>query len=241
MRPFSLLSVIFSLISILSISAQAAAQSTDRAQIQAEIKSLRDRLKSREQELLSPTPADRAAFAEFLAAPDTGIIRLLPRPKTEAESKVSVRGGGAYYSFALSTHEYGRGSDIELQQGYFLVGFAGADYGFFAALGDVPLESVSLDSPGVAFLSSLETPSELTGARAQQARSDEGIEREGVTYKNRVAASVGQTYILRSINYDDSDVLVGFRVIRKDDDGSLILLWNMLRKLAPPALVRDRN
>ncbi len=241
MRPFFLLSLAFSLLSILSISPQAAAQSTDRARLQTEIESSREQLKSREKEFLSPAPADRAAFAEFLAAPGTGIIRILPRPRTESESKVSVRGGGAFYSFARLTHEYGWGSDIGLEQGQFSVGFAGADYGFLAALGDVPLESIALDTPCVAFLVSLEPPSELTEARAQYAKSAGGVEQGGVTYKNRVAATAGQTYILRSVNYGESDVMVGFRVVRKDDDDSLILLWKMLRKSPVPNLVKEKE
>lgn len=241
MQPLPFWLVVFSLLSILSISSQAAAQSADRARLQAEAESVRDRLKTLEQELLSPAPADRAAFAEFLAAPNTGLVRILPRPGTEAKSKVSVRGGGAYYSFARSTHEYGYGSDIELQQGYLSVGFPGADYGLLAALGDLPLESITLDAPGLSFLSSLKPPSEMPEARAQQAKSGEGVEQEGVTYKNRVEAAVGKTYILRSINYGESDVMVGFRVIRKDDDGSLILLWKMLREFPSPALVKDRD
>ena len=69
----------------------------------------------------------------------------LPRQKfdsdvyKENQKSITLRGGGAFYSFSRLTHEYGGGSDLALDQGQFWVGFAGTDYGFFTNLGDVPL------------------------------------------------------------------------------------------------------
>jgi len=71
---------------------------------------------------------------------------------------VSIRGGGAYYSFARLTHEYGFGSDIALESGYLCVGFAGFDYGMLLNLGNVPLQQVSLDTPATAYLASYSPP-----------------------------------------------------------------------------------
>jgi hypothetical protein len=50
---------------------------------------------------------------------------------------------------------------------------------------------------------------------------------------------VGATYILRSIDYSESDVLVAFRVVRRDTDGSVIIAWKLLRKYAVPQLARN--
>lgn len=52
---------------------------------------------------------------------------------------------------------------------------------------------------------------------------------------------LGNTYLLRSVNYDRSDVLISFRVVRRDSDGSLILLWKMLRQFPGPILVRNSS
>ena len=214
-------------------------RATDRARLLAEIETLRNQLKSREQEFLSPTAEDKAAFAKYLTSSDTGLIRLLPRAQSEAQSKLSIRGGGAYYSFTGLTHEYGYGSDIEFQNGVFSVGFAGADYGFLATLGDVPLESISPDTLGVQLLSNLKSPVRMSEARAQQRLSSEGFEQDGIVYKRMAGAVVGNTYVVRSVNIDRSDVLVGFRVVRKDEDGSLILLWKMLKQYPAPTVIRD--
>src|ERR1700755_184635 len=121
----------------------ALAQADSRAQAAAEIESLRAQIKAREAALLAPSDEDRKAYAEFLAQPRTGLVRLLPREKWDGT--ISTRGGGAFYSFARLTHEYGRGSDVMLEQNLFLVGFAGANYGFIANLGDVPLENVTAE------------------------------------------------------------------------------------------------
>lgn len=241
MRYFSLLFLVSSLLFILLDPPSTIAQSTGRTRLQAEIESLRNQLKAREQEFLSPTAEDQATFAKFLAVPDTGLIRLLPRPESDAQSRLSIRGGGAYYSFTRLTHEYGYGSDIELRNGSFSVGFVGADYGFLTVLGDIALESVSINTPAVAFLASLKAPSRSSEARVQQRQSSNGIEQDGTVYKRRVAAALANTYVLRSVNYDTSDVLVAFRVVRKDIDGSLILLWKMLRQLPAPSLVQDEK
>jgi hypothetical protein len=66
---------------------------------------------------LAPSDEDRTNYANLLAQHNTGLIRLLPRQYNQsknADRAVKIRGGGAYYSFAFLTHEYGFGSDLEL-------------------------------------------------------------------------------------------------------------------------------
>jgi len=199
-----------------------------------EIETLRSQLKVREDALLEPSTEDRESFAEFLGQKDTGLIRLLPRE----ENILTTRGGGAYFSFSRLTHEYGYGSDISLERGNLSVGFAGADYGMMANLGDIQLDDVRVEAPGVEMLASLSPPTLLPKARIEQRRSGEGIQVANILYKSSLPVVLNSTYILRSVNYDESDVLVAFRVVRKDTDGSLILAWKMLRKGDVPKLER---
>jgi hypothetical protein len=219
-------------------SGDARAQTVNRGETARKIESLREEMKSLETELLAPAPADRERFAEFLAQRGTGLIRLLPREKWD--NKLSIRGGGAYYSFAARTHEYGRGSDISLEQGMFSVGFAGADFGFIAQLGDVPLEQMATEAESASFLSTFVAPTAEPNAREQWRRSGAGFQVDGRTYKSRWPALAGNTYLLRSINYGSSDVLVAFRVVRKDEDGSMVLLWKTLHKFSKPQLEKER-
>jgi hypothetical protein len=219
-------------------STSVRAQSSDRATLLKEIESLRGQLKLREDALLEPSAEDRASFAEFLQQADTGLLRLLPREEYDAKKTLTINGGGAYYSFARLTHEYGYGSDISLEMGKLSVGFAGADYGLLANLGAVPLEDLTPDTPAVQPLASLVPPTSLPKARVEQRRASDGIQVENVLYKQGLPAVVGNTYVLRSVCYDDSDVLVAFRVVRKDSDGSLILAWKMLKRYPVTRLER---
>jgi hypothetical protein len=215
------------------------AQTTDaRAQAASEIESLRGQIKAKEATLLAPSGEDRKAYADFLSQSGTGLVRLLPREKWDG--KLSMRGGGAYYSFTLRTHEYGNGSDVELSQDYFSVGFAGANFGFMLNVGDAPLETLSDEAEAVRFMASFQTPSPLPEARKAQRQFGGGGAQSGQwTYKDRLPVAVGSTYVLRSVNYDTSDVLVAFHVVRKDSDGSVVLLWKLLKKYPKPSLERN--
>lgn len=225
-------------ITLLSSSA-ARAQSSERERIMKEIESLQEQVKAKEKALLAPAREDAAGYEDFLNQPGTGLIRLLPREKYDG--KLSIRGGGAYYSFAGLRHEYGRGSDIELQQNSFSVGFAGADFGYLCLLGDVPLQEVGLDHAGVQFLLNYVAPSNEPEARAAAERARTDFQANNYVYKDRLPVRIGSTYLLRSISYRDSDTLVAFRVLRKDSDGSVILLWKMLKKFPVPQLQQDKS
>lgn len=232
---------LFSLFSLLALafclSISATAQSVDRAKLEKEIASLREQLKAKEEQFFEPSAEDSKAFADFLKQPHTGLIRLLPRDKYE--KILTTQGGGAYYSFTKLTHEYGNNSDIELQQGQFMVGFAGYDFGFLSALGDIPLESVNLEHPGTQLLINYAPPNTEQDIRNQQHQSTKGMQAGNFKYRNAVSAAVNTTYILRSISYRDSDVMVAFRVVRAESDGSMVLLWKMLKQFPTPVIARQ--
>jgi hypothetical protein len=226
---------------LLIISINASAQTESRDDVIKQIETKRSELSALEKKLLAPSEEDRAAYAGFLGQRDRGLIRLLPREVYDKDTTLTVRGGGSYYSFANLTHAYGRGSDIALEQGFLKVGFAGADYGMLINVGDVPLEEINTEHPSVKFLAAYSTVLEEPQARLEQRRFGGGTKIDGVMYSERVRAQVKSTYIVRSINYSDSDVLVAFRVIRKDTDGSLIIAWKMLKEFPVPDLARNTN
>jgi hypothetical protein len=188
-------------------------------------------------ELLAPPQDVVAQHAAFLARPDTGLVRLLPRGKFDG--KLSLRGGGAYYSFAYLVHEYRHGSDIGLEQGRFGVGFAGASYGFLFDLGDMALEEVTTETGPVRFLASFAPPTPEPEARRMQNLLHDGYQEGWFVYRRQVPAVVGHTYVVRSVDYWMTDVLVAFRVLSKDEEGGVLLLWKMLRQFTPPRLQRD--
>lgn len=223
----------------------ALSQTPSRGEVLNEMETKRAELAKLETQFLSPSAEDRAAYAEFLAQPNTGLIRLLPREKFDSDANkkapLTIRGGGAFYSFARLSHEYGQGSDLALYSGYLSVGFAGADYGMLIKLDGAGLEDISGELPGVAFLAKYSAVTNEPDARIEQRRFGTGTVIDGATYKERVPVEVGATYVLRSISFDRSDVLVAFRVIRQDTDGSLIIAWRMLEKYPTPKLARNTS
>jgi hypothetical protein len=232
------------LVTLLLAAASSFAQTQSRDDILKEIDAKRAELGALEKRFLSPSEEDKATYAEFLRQRNTGLIRLLPREKYDTYSQkettkgLTTRGGGAYYSFSRLTHEYGFGSDIELAQGYLSTGFAGADYGIMTSLGDTPLESVTLES--AAFLATYAPADDLPKARIEQRKWGEGATVEATSYRRRLLAKKDSTYLLRSVNYGDSDVLVAFRVVRiDDDDESAIILWKLLKKYPTPRLAQN--
>src|SRR5215475_7437487 len=148
------------------------AQSVDRSKTIKEVNSVNKELSKKEKDLLSPSADDKAAFAEFLKQRNTGLIRLLPAQIFV--NKITMYGGGAYYSFTRKTNEYGYGSDIELlahppnpnndaiipiPEYRFHTGFAGANYGMIVTLGDVPVEQITLGYDKIKYLVDYRPPS----------------------------------------------------------------------------------
>lgn len=210
-----------------------------KAKVESEInpeerKRLTVELKQKERLFLEPAAADRDAFSAFLKQAGTGVSRLMPRENFDGV--LFMRGGGAYYTFVTQEHPYGFGSDLELQRGNLSVGFAGADFGFLTRLGDLPIESVTNETPGVAWLSGFAPPLFEPGAREQQQRASAGFVENNFSYRNRSPLEIGVTYVMRSVSYQTSDLLIVFRTHRLDTDESLIFVWKTLRRYATPQL-----
>ena len=184
--------------------------------------------------VLAPAASEIESHKQFLSQKNTGLIRLLPR----GAYNIKRRGGGAYYSFFYLSHDYGYGSDIELDLGLLHTGFAGADYGILTNIGDVPLDEVTLEDARVTYLAGYRAPSREPEARTEFKRSSRGFTNNGMLYARMALAEVDSTYLLRSVVYDKSDVLVAFRVVRIDQDESVILAWKLLKKYSTPTLSR---
>jgi hypothetical protein len=268
-HPFA--TVLLLIIAISFTCTNGFAQSASREDLLREIKAKRAELQKLENQFLAPTAEDRAAYAEFLSQPNTGLIRLLPHPVYNRETygknnnTISMQGGGAFYSFARLTHEYGFGSDILLDSDCLSVGFAGANYGMLVNLGDVALDKLPLEDPRVRFMSDYTPPSKEQDARREARKFEPSYVNDmgrntlpldmgfnysrlpndarypdmfpdGSTYRSRLRVIVNSTYVVRSINYLTSDVLVAFKVVRRDGDGSVIILWKRLKKYPVPQL-----
>ena len=225
------------LITLLLAAVSSFSQTQSRDDALKQIEAKRAELEALEKRFLSASEDDEAKYADFLRQPDTGLIRLLPGEKFgfyRERKGLSVSGGGSYYSFVRQIHDYGQGSDIALAQGVLSSGFAGYNYGIMTNLGDIPLENVSLETAAAQVIAAHVPPTEEPKIRIEQRKWSNGETVEGARYRRQVPLVVNSTYLLRSLEYDKSDVLVAFRVVRVDSDDSAVLLWKLLKKFPTP-------
>ncbi|MBC8028627.1 MAG: hypothetical protein H7Z16_00820 [Pyrinomonadaceae bacterium] len=194
---------------------------------------------------LAPSVDDRTAFATLLKDKHAGLIRLLPREALERATKQAKKelfksAGGAFFSFANRTHANGYGSDIGFAHNNLSVGFRGFDYGMLTNLGNAPLEQITLSDTRVRAIAALRPSHSQSEAQSEYRRikSTEGLTFDGSVYRNQLPVQENSTYLLRSIVYRKSDVLVAFRLVRKDTDGSVIIAWKLLQQYPTPKLER---
>jgi hypothetical protein len=193
---------------------------------------------------LAPAAEDRTAYAGFLAQKDTGLVRLLSRPTPAQQPTSKLAGGGEHYSFSFLSHD--RAGDIELTYDVFCQGVVGGPprcqyprrlrvsrYGMLTNLGDVALDELTVNDPRAAFLLAYKPPREVSKVRCERLEFTKGVTNSGQLYKTGLPIQVNSTYLLRSTDRSLSDVLVAFRVVREDVDGSLTLAWKLLKEFQP--------
>ncbi len=209
------------------------AQEITREQKLQKLNELTAQVSVLEQDILSPDTNDiiRARKENF------EVFRIMPREKYDR--KLSIQGGGSYYSFTTKSHDYQKIAQIGLEQNNLRTGFAGANYGFIADLGENSLAEVTTDSAEANFLVNYKPPTNESDVRIEQQRT-RNYETAGISYKNAVPAVVGHSYVFRTISFGDADVLVAFNIHRKDADGSLIIFWKLLENYEKPLLARNK-
>jgi hypothetical protein len=210
---------------------------------------------SLEKQLLAPAAEDEQRFAEFLRTPDTGLIRMFPpgsrRVISLAELATGRRPGfGGYASrYSFSKEKHGNGlhgyvdprlgwAELRVINGRFVTGFTGESLGVMVALGDVELETVTPDTYGVTGLTNILPPADYFEAASLSRRNRAGFALERFRYGSSLPIAESMTYVLRSTSNKRADVLVGFRVIRFDETGSITLIWRKLKIYPKPSWKR---
>ena len=205
-----------------------------------------------ERALLAPAPEIQQQFAEFLQLPDTGIIRMYPPLRRRVISVADLATGrrpgfGMYASlYSFSKEKHGNGlngyvdprlgwAELKLINGRFITGFTGEALGVLVALGDVPLETVTPESFGVTGLTNITPPADYFEAASLSRSNRAGFDLERFRYGSSLPVAENMTYVLRSTSNKRADILVGFRVVRVEENGSLTLLWRKLKVYPKPA------
>jgi len=226
----------------------------------------KDELKS-----LAALPEDYARFEPFLSKKGTGLVRLVMDADcgdgtmtvsvTAACVKYSMPGNGSSFSFRETGYRMRRLADIQYWDGNFIAPGI-LQHSFLSAIGDIPLEGVTLSTSGLAPLISFVPVRTMEDAALAKQQIHEGWQAGGFYYSDHVRAVESMTYVMRSVayrgrvdraiggypynelNFDRRlDITIAFRLVRMHDDGSVTILWKELArqdspKLAPMAAVR---
>ena len=195
---------------------------------------------------LYPSEAERASLAALLRQDGTGLMRLLPytgcvvdprilRVGSCADRLPPVWGGGSFYSFRDKKHHLAVYSDIALRDNLFNVGFMKHTLGLLTTVGDVPLDAVTLHSQAVRPFLKLVPAGTLDETVEAFKRSRAWLEAPNYIFGPTAPVRENTTYVLRSLAFErnrskPTDVLVAFRVTRKDGDGAVTVAWKRLQK-----------
>lgn len=223
-----------------------------------------------ELEILSPNVEETNKYADFLRQPNTGLIKLAADLGCAENTKVVVAtadclkytmpGAGTSFSFRTKNYRIRRLADLTFTNNSFQATGV-LLHGIFVKIGDVPLENVNLQTKGLNYLVSFQPETDYEKARSLDRQLSEGIFSDGFQYRRGFYAVENITYVLRSIAYNGKyfravegvaynefafdkrrDVIVSFRIVRKDSDGSVTILWKeLLRKDSPKIKYRKRS
>ncbi len=208
----------------------------------------------RDRHLISIHPDDRNRYKKFLNNKSSGVIRLHDIARCDEMSRYLVNvnctwdviGKAASFSFRTRKYTFGLYSDIQYRNGQIEV-YGLNLLGFITELGDVPLESLSLKSGGIAPMFDFQPSWDVRAVKDHIQIAKDGFRIGEFSYKTRFTAKLNTTYAVRSIAYEAAwskrlrkvirvvfgedrrgDVIAVFRVIRKHDDGSVTILWRRL-------------
>ena len=218
----------------------------------------------KELDAIAPDPQLTTKYSQFLKLPGTGIFRLVPNSGCAPNAKVvsaseeclkyTMPGAGNSFSFRTENYRIRHLADITYEDGALNV--TGIFMlGLMTKLGDVPLESVTLGSPGVKFLADFKPSSTFSEVEQSHASFRKGLDDGGYKYAATLPVEEGTTYAYRGVafrgkvvksangvrynemDYDKrEDVIVAFRIVQVADDKSITLIWRQLAENLSPKI-----
>lgn len=220
-----------------------------------------------QKKLLVPKTEDLSKYGNFLAHPKTGIVKLLPDAGCEentmvvsaAETCLNAVPNASLYSFREEEHTEPPLADIRMKNGFFISDGI-LSQGILTNLGDVTLEQISLASDGFEFLRKYEPHIFKKEAQKQHLEMVSGVTAGKYEYRKIHSIVENSTYAMRVIAYrgilmrsfrgfhydllggdDRMDLTLAFRVVRKEDDGSVTLVWKELERRESPKLKVEKK
>jgi hypothetical protein len=166
-----------------------------------------------------------------------------------------IKGAGSLYSVRLSDIPnylplniilgYIGFSDIHFVKNKFVVGNK-MTQDIISNIGEVDLADISAKSNSFKFLTELKPSKTSLHLQSQNQIFEKGVNSNGYFCSNSADVKLNSTYALRSIayyekyleyeNFWNTDLLVAFKVVGQEGNGSVIILWKKLKEKNAPVL-----
>ena len=223
---------------------------------------LRKKPTKEQKKLLEPRSEDLFAHARLLEQENTGIFRLLPDLGCEDNSLIikadetclNAVPESSFYSFREKEYVPEILADIRLKNNH-LISNGILSQGIIVPLGDVALENVGVNSDGMKFLNDYVPQTINKEAQKQHLQMAHGVKSGKYIYRKIAPAMENMTYALRTIAYKGSiyrsfrgfrfnllegdkriDLTLAFRIIRREEDGALTVIWKELERREAPRI-----
>lgn len=209
-----------------------------------------------------------AEYSSFLKQDNTGLIKLLDNSNCSQNSKIVVAtndclnfkmpGAGASFSFRTNNYRIAHLADLNFAGNNFNSSGIWA-HGIIVNIGNLPLEIFSDQNKELDYIKRINPGLTYESVKNFHTTLAAGISNGKFLYRDSVPIQVNSTYLLRSIAYRGTcnksvegfiyneleydkrkDILVVFRVVRRQSDGSITILWKQLSSKESPK-IKNRN
>lgn len=224
---------------------------------------VRTRPNKEQKKRLQPNAQELKKYEQFLQKPRTGIFRLMPDIGcTENINVIKVDDvclkyipESSFYSFREKEHTIEMLADLRIRNGY-LVTDGILSQGILVHLGETELDKIETQTEGLEFIAKFKPETQGEEAQKQFVQMIRGVKIGKYEYRKAQPIYENGTYALRVIAYQGSifrsfrgyrfdilggdkriDLTIAFRVVRKDEDGSITLLWKEIDRKESPRLI----
>jgi hypothetical protein len=253
-----------------SMELQQNAQPPNELVLREKVEPLYRKPSKKELKNLLPSQSLLTQYERFLQKPNTGIFKLSadsncainPQVVVATEKCLSndIPGAGTAFSFRVNSHRVLHLSDLVLDKNVIRTGSL-LQQGLMVNLGNIELDEISAQSTGLKYLIDFKPTTNNEELQKLEEKLGKGIKSEGFTYSYGLYIGDKTTFALRSIAYRSKvirsvsgvkynemdydkrkDVIVVFRVVEKDSNGDLTILWKeILRKDSPVIKIDEKE
>ncbi|MGD1911801.1 MAG: hypothetical protein ACFB2X_13350 [Rivularia sp. (in: cyanobacteria)] len=168
-------------------------------------------------------PQEKQAYRKLLSMPNTGIFRVLPYQAylralntVENRSQKNVLGR---YPFPVLVEPKGKFTPnlpLQIVKGKFQILPQGIDYSFIADIGDIPLEELDANLPGIApekrdIFTNYQPPQKLSDLQLERQKIITGKHKKIIDNQpisNQVEVKLNHTYLVRNLQFKLPEIIV---------------------------------